>query len=334
MTVATVGGVSILESRSIPVIDLGPYLAGARGAREHAAAEVRHALTDVGFFSIIGHGIDWALVEAIYQQARRYHQLPLEEKQTHLMTAGAMGYIPLGGAKRGDQPAANNAAFFLGRPGSKRNQLPAADAIPGFAEAITDYYQIMETLCQQLLPLYALAADVEPDYFDRFFDPALATLRMSYYPPVESNQSPDSDSPGTKAPEPAMGIDPHSDAGFMTLLPTNPVAGLQIRPDGEDWFAVAQESQSFVVNSGDTLRRWSNDRFRSTVHRAINESGGDRYAIPFFFDPRVDTEVACLAGCTSPENPPRHEPLIYRDYLQSFMEGGYPQLALGSDRST
>lgn len=311
-----------MESRSIPVIDLGPYLGGVPGARQQAANEVRHALTEVGFFSIVNHGVDWTQVEAIYQEARRYHRLPLEQKLSHSMTAGTMGYIPLGGAQRGDQPPAMNAAFFLGRPGSKRNQLPAADAIPGFAEAITDYYRTMEALCAQLLPLYALAADVEPEYFDQFFDPALATLRMSHYPSVDDE------------PDPRMGIDPHSDAGFMTLLPTNPVSGLQIRPDGQDWFAVAQEPQSFVVNSGDTLRRWSNDRFRSTVHRAINVSGGDRYAIPFFFDPRVDTEVVCLSGCTSAERPPLYEPLIYRDYLRSFMEGGYPQLALGSDRSS
>jgi isopenicillin N synthase-like dioxygenase len=110
----------------------------------------------------------------------------------------------------------------------------------------------------------------------------------------------------------------------MTLLPTNPVAGLQIRPPGDDWRAVEQEPRSFVVNSGDTLRRWSNDRFLSTEHRVVNASGVDRYGIPFFFDPRVDTVVEPLAGCVDEANPPRHEPLVYRDYLTEFMGRGYP----------
>lgn len=307
-----------MDVRSIPVIDLAPYLAGSPGAMDTAAGEVRAALEQVGFFSIVGHGIAWTEVTEIYRQNRRYHQLPDEVKLATPMTAGSMGYIPLGGAKRGDRPHALNAAFFMGRPGSKRNRFPNESALPGFGEAVIGYYRRMEQLCARLLPLYSLAADMAPDYFDQFFDPSLATLRLSHYPPMPAEAD-------------QWGIDPHSDAGFMTLLPTNPVAGLQIQPHGEDWFAVAQEPESFVVNSGDTLRRWSNDRFLSTTHRAINTSDGDRYAIPFFFDPRVDSVVECLPGCTSANDPPRHEPLVYGDYLRSFMVDGYPQLSLGTE---
>lgn len=302
----------------IPVIDVGPHLAGDEGALASTAAEVRTALEHIGFFSIVGHGIDWTVVEAIYAEAVRYHALDDEAKLTQAMTASSMGYIPLGGAKRGDRPPALNAAFFLGRPGSKRNRFPDEAAIPGFRATIEAYYRRMEQLCRNLLPLYAVAADMAPDHFDRFFDPALATLRMSHYPPIAADDD-------------QWGIDPHADAGFMTLLPTNPVAGLQIRPDGADWFAVAQEPYSFVVNAGDTLKRWSNDRFRSTTHRAINTSDGDRYAIPFFYDPRVDTVVECLAGCADEDNPPRYPPLLYRDHLRTFMGDGYPQLSLGAD---
>ncbi len=109
----------------------------------------------------------------------------------------------------------------------------------------------------------------------------------------------------------------------MTLLPANPVAGLQIRPAGGDWFEPAQEPESFVVNSGDMLRRWTNDRFLSTPHRVRNTSGRDRYAIPFFYDPRVDTVIECLPTCREPGRPPRHEPIVYRDYLKAFMGRSY-----------
>lgn len=306
-----------MEVQSIPVIDLSDHLAGRPGATEAAAREVGDALCNVGFFSIVGHGVPWDQVESIYAEAERYHALDDEVKLAHPMTADLMGYVPLGGAKRGDRPHALNAAFFMGRPGSKRNRFPAEELLPGFRRAVCAYYSTMDTLGQRLLPLYALAADMPADAFAPYFDPALATLRMSHYPPLEPVDD-------------QWGIDPHSDAGFMTLLPTNPVAGLQIRPDGADWFEVAQEPESFVVNAGDTLRRWSNDRFRSTTHRAINRSGGDRYAIPFFFDPRVDTVVECLAGCADADNPPRYEPIVYRDYLRDFMTSGYAQLALGA----
>ena len=78
-----------------------------------------------------------------------------------------------------------------------------------------------------------------------------------------------------------------------------------------------------MVNAGDMLRRWSNDRFRSTRHRARNETSGDRYAIPFFFDPRVDTVIDPVPSCIDDTNPKRHEPIVYRDYLRDFMQRGY-----------
>ena len=166
-----------------------------------------------------------------------------------------------------------------------------------------------------LLPLYAAALDLPLEYFQAFFRPSLATVRISHYPPIaaEANQ---------------WGIDPHTDAGFMTLLPSNPVPGLWIRPDrpAAEWFEPVQEPESFVVNSGDMLRRWTNDRFLSTLHRVLNVSGRDRYALPYFYDPRVDTVISCLPTCTDEANPPRHASIVYGDYLKAFMGRSYTQV--------
>lgn len=79
-----------------------------------------------------------------------------------------------------------NAAFFLGRPGSARNRFPDPDRLPGFEAAVTSYYRRMERLGHELLPLYARAVGMLADHFDRFFDPALATLRMTHYPPLDA----------------------------------------------------------------------------------------------------------------------------------------------------
>ena len=302
---------------SVPVIDLTDCFSGVRGAQAAAAGEVRSALEEVGFLSIVGHGIDWSIVEDIYGQAVRFHALDEDTKAAIPMSASLMGYVGLGGAQRGDRPAALNAAFFMGRPGSKRNQFPDPMSLPGFQEAASRYYEAMDSMCHRLLALYALAAEMPAGYFDGYFDPALATLRITEYPAV-------------RAAEDQWGIDPHTDAGFMTLLPSNPLDGLQIRPAGADWFPINQEPRSFVVNSGDMLRRWSNDRFLSTTHRAINEAGKTRYAIPFFFDPRVDAVIEALSACVPDGEAPRHEPLRYGDYLRSFMNEGYAQTALGS----
>ncbi|MEL7156059.1 MAG: 2OG-Fe(II) oxygenase family protein [Actinomycetota bacterium] len=297
------------ERRSLPVVDLSGHLAGDHDATAVAAAQVCRALEELGFLSIVGHGVPWAQVLDIYGWAERYHRLPIEAKTDHPMGPATMGYLPLGGAQTGDLPALN-AAFFMGRPGSKRNRFPVEGRLPGFADAVTDYYRVMDALGHQLLPLYAVAAGMPPDHFERYFQPALATLRMTHYPELP-------------AADGQWSIDPHADAGFMTMLPSNPVAGLEIQDVDGSWFAVEQEPESFVVNAGDMLRRWTNDRFRSTRHRARNDTSGDRYAIPFFFDPRVDTIIEPLPTCVDDEHPSRYPPLRYGDHLTSFMNRGY-----------
>jgi isopenicillin N synthase-like dioxygenase len=298
-----------LRLAELPIVDLAGHLAGDTAATTTAAEEVREALTTVGFLSVVGHGVPWSQVRSIYEWAAAYHALPDAAKLDHPLGPTTMGYLPLGGAQR-DGPPALNAAFFMGRPGSRRNRFPAPAALPGFESAVADYYRVMDRLGRSLLPLYSLAAGMPVDYFEQFFDPALATLRMTHYPPAQAIDG-------------QWGIDPHSDAGYMTMLPSNPVAGLQIqRPDG-DWFDVEQEPESFVVNAGDMLRRWTNDRFLSTQHRALNTTDVDRYAIPFFFDPRVDSVIDPVPSCVGPGEPKRHEPLVYRDYLTGFMQDGY-----------
>jgi isopenicillin N synthase-like dioxygenase len=301
----------------LPVLDLEAYRAGEPGACDEVAAELRAALEEVGFFSIVGHGVDWALVEDIYGQAARYHDLSDQAKRAQAMTPRRMGYNSLGGESIEGRAPSLNAALFLARPGSARNQWPDEAVLPGFRASCSAYYEAMDRFCHAwLLPLFARALDLAPGYFQPFFDPSLATLRLSHYPAVP-------------AAEDQWGIDPHTDAGFMTLLPANPVDGLEIRPASGDWWEVRQEPRSFVVNSGDMLRRWSNDRLRSTLHRALNRSGQDRYAIPFFYDPRVDTVIECLPTCTAGADPARHPPIVYRDYLTRFMGNSYTALRSG-----
>ncbi|MFN0089486.1 MAG: isopenicillin N synthase family dioxygenase [Acidimicrobiales bacterium] len=310
---------TITDRALLPVLDLGDYLAGVPGAREAAAAELREALLHVGFFAMVDHGVDWRQVEGIYEQAARFHAVPLEAKTSIEMTARRMGYLQLG---KGYSRASSldelkkpnmNAAFFMSKephPDPARNQFPPG--LPGFREACAAYFDRMEALGKALLPLYAVALGLAPDWFDDKFDPPQATLRLSHYPPVEYEEG-------------QFGIGAHTDAGFMTLLPSNTARGLYIRPAGGEWTEIDQPPESFIVNSGDSLRRWTNDRFLSTSHRARNHTGADRYAIPFFFDPNGSTMIECLPTCSGPGDPPRHEPITYREYLIWFMQANYEQ---------
>ncbi|MBC9205260.1 hypothetical protein IBL26_00315 [Roseomonas aerophila] len=112
-----------------------------------------------------------------------------------------------------------------------------------------------------------------------------------------------------------FGLAPHTDTGFMTLLAQNDVPGLNIGTRDGRWIDAPAIPGTFIVNGGDMLRRWTNDRFLATPHRVINRSGKERYSIPLFFDTTLDDPMSCLPNCSSPDNPLRYEPITLMQYM-------------------
>ncbi|MEQ9640754.1 MAG: 2-oxoglutarate and iron-dependent oxygenase domain-containing protein [Alphaproteobacteria bacterium] len=331
LTASTMSGRAQQDAAGFPVLDLAGYLSGAAGERERLASELHRALTTVGFFFIVGHGISQAQIDAVFAQAARFHALPTAAKDRLKFNKHNIGYVALGAGRSRSSAIAKvakpnlNAAFFMKRerapddpdvvndvPMRGLNQWP--DGLPGFRETLIGYFDAMEALARRLLPLYAGALGLPAPWFDPHFADAQITLRLSHYP-------------STDYVDEQYGLAPHTDAGFMTLLANNDVPGLSVRPDGRDWMAVPDLPGAFLVNSGDILRRWSNDRLLSTAHRVRNEAGRARYAIPFFYDPRTDVTIECLPTCCGTEDPPRHAPIVYGDYLGAFMARNYEDRA-------
>ena len=171
-------------------------------------------------------------------------------------------------------------------------------------------------LADRLLPVLAASLDLPADHFDQHFDDPSVTLRLSHYPPVQYGQH-------------DWGLAPHTDSSIFTFLPANDVPGLEIRPAGHDWIVPPALPRSFLINSGDMLKRWTNDRFRSTAHRARNNSTDgdvDRYAIPFFYGARDDAMIEALPTCVGPDDRPRHDPITYGDYQRWFLNRNYAKL--------
>jgi isopenicillin N synthase-like dioxygenase len=159
--------------------------------------------------------------------------------------------------------------------------------------------------------VFATALDLPPDWFDKPFANAQCTLRLSHYPPMEYEDN-------------QFGISPHTDSSFLTILPQSNVEGLYIRPAGLGWMKAPKIPGSFIINSGDMCRRWTNDRFLSTEHLAINPAPDrDRYAVPFFFAPNTDWPIRCLPTCCSDDNPPRYPEVTYEQYRLWFLRNNY-----------
>ena len=316
---------------TIPVLDLGPYLAEEPGAERRLAAELRWACERIGFYFIVNHGVPQGLIDRAWAETARFHAQPLPEKMRLLINDHMSGYLPLGYSTfRSSTVNRNtkhdlNEALFIRRDRSpddpdvvsgKRwrglNQWPAA--LPGFRETMVEYFRTMEALGQKLLPLYAVALELPREYFLPLFDGAHINLRLSHYP---ANQM---------AEDNQFGIAPHADAGFLTMLPQSEVPGLEIRATSGKWLAAPSLPGSYLVNTGDTLNRWSNGRFLSTPHRASNNSSSERYAMPFFYDPNTDVLIECLASCQGPDNPPRYPPQTYGDFYAWFIHKNYSNI--------
>src|SRR5262247_301328 len=311
----------------IPVIDLGPHLSGVPGALEATAAQLRGALETIGFFIIIHHDVPQDLIARTFAEARRFHAQPLDDKMALRMNEHNNGYMAMGQyavwtseVNANDKPDLNEAFFVkrerrpddpLLRSGRRfvgPNQWP--DRLPGFRETVLEYTEAVDALGRRLLPVCAVALDLAPDAFDQAFADSQFSFRLSHYPPVpaEANQ---------------FGIAPHTDANFMTFLAQSDIPGLQVRMPDSDWLDVPYLPGSFAVNSGDMMQRWTNHRFKSTPHRALPPVGRPRYAIPYFFGPHLDTEIACLPTCQGPGNPARYPPTTYAAYLAWWYDANY-----------
>jgi isopenicillin N synthase-like dioxygenase len=319
-------------TETIPVIDLGPYLAGTPGALALAAAELRTALTEIGFYFIVNHGVPEEQIRDVFRQAGRFHGQPLDKKMEVRIDRHNVGYLPM----RGDTlrtstvqavtKANFNEALFVardlavdhpdvlsGRRFRSANQWPAD--LPGFRQAIVGYCDAMERLLLKLLPLYARALDLPAAYFDAPFRDCQYKLRMTHYPPQD----------GPAVDE--FGIAPHTDTSFLTLLAPNDVPGLSIRTQGGKWIDAPAIPGAYVVNGGQMLQRWTNDLFLATPHRAINRSGGERYALAFFCDSNIDWPVAAVPTTVGPDKPPKYPTTWYTDYMALYQKRTYDLLS-------
>lgn len=315
----------------IPILDVSRYFAGDLDELPRLGAQLRDAFENVGFYYLRGHGVPRSLIDAAFAQCERFHGQTMEQKLAVRINEHNIGYMRLGGSVARSSTVNNNTkpsvneAFFLRRErtpddpdviANKRfrglNQWPAG--LPGFRETALAYMTTLEQVGKRLVRIYAVALDLPADYFDPMFAQPNMIQRFTHYPPqpfYEDNQ---------------FSIAPHTDSGFMTLLAPSAVPGLSIRlPDGT-WFDAPSDPEAFIVNGGDILRRWTNDRFLSTPHRAINSSGRARYAIPFFFDTHPDTVIACLPTCQSADNPAKYEPITYDAYALWYATRNYVHL--------
>jgi isopenicillin N synthase-like dioxygenase len=303
----------------VPVVDLTPARTGGRAERARVAAAIDAACRDIGFFAISGHGVPDRTVDDLRRVAHEFFALPMAEKLAirHPVPGTNRGYHPVGGealAQANDDTAAppdlkeffhvgpvdvGDDPYYTSEEGRQHflpNIWPARPA--GFAAAATSHYRAMARLITFLMRLAALALDVEETHFDDKVDRSIGTMRLNYYP--------------AQATPPAAGqlrASAHTDYGGFTILSGEDVpGGLQVRMRDGRWIDVATSPSQFVVNIGDLLMRWTNDRWLSNLHRVVNPPldgpSRARLSIAFFNHPNYDALIECLPTQGAAKHPP------------------------------
>ena len=335
----------------IPVLDLQRFESPDPAEAARAARELDEICREIGFLVIRNHGVSEAVQNELYDAARSFFDLPVDRKMTvrRPFHDQNRGYIPYGEETLarmhgGDTPPDFKEVFAIGpfdRPDDRYhsqelsypnfapNLWPCAP--PELEPAMKTYFLALDDLSRRLARCLALALGLPADWFADKLDRHASQLRLLHYPAPP------------RALEPGQlrcGV--HTDLGMMTILRNEAAAGgLQVRPRGGDWIDAPAIDGTFIVNIGDLLMRWTNDRWVSTPHRvAVPEqearSRSRRLSIGYFTRPNYDAQIACIGTCTDAAHPPRYAPTTVKVYNdRRFARGAGPHRAgSGNDSST
>ena len=301
---ATAEEVPILDLADIDR-DLGPL-----------AEQLRQACLSTGFFYVRNHGIPADVFDGVFAATRRYFDLPAEQRMAHRMDDRfRRGFMPQGinqhpgfapdlkeSYEIGVDLPLDHPSVAAGLPLHGPNRWPAE--CPWLKDAAEAYFDAAMALGRRLTRVFAVSLGMPPDHFLQWCTNPMVQMRLFHYPP----QPPVTDAN-------AFGVAPHTDYGMITLLSQDPIGGLELEKRDGEWISAPFVPGTLVVNLGDLFKRWTNDLYRSNLHRVVNRTGRERYSIPMFFNLDYTAPVSCLPSCQSSENPPRYETITAGDYL-------------------
>ncbi len=296
--------------RDVPTLDIARYLLAPQNTQlcNELAEQLRWIGENTGFYLLTGHGIVSA-IDAVFGAAADFFALPQYAKDALVMdqphfAATGIGYLPIRSRRLPERTKGNlNEAIVYKQDRALRlgdNPWPDPHQAPNFAATTQAYAAAAQRVAVALLPLYARALDLPANFFDEAFKDPFFRLRMTRYPRV------------LEAADDEFGIAPHVDTTFFTLLAQTAPGLVIFGEQQQQWLRVPVVPGALVVNTGELLKQWSNDRFLSIKHFVGPHVGdGDRYSVPFFFNATADYPMACLPTCTNAENPPRYPTVSY-----------------------
>jgi isopenicillin N synthase-like dioxygenase len=304
---------------ALSVVDIDPFIHGDAAARQRVARAFGHGFETTGFAVIVGHGIPETLARDTYDAMKAFFTLPSADKLacTPAEKTKGRGYLPMGiesvaKTLAGETPPDLCEALVFTAPHRTGQPNIWPDRPPALRALVDAWCSAIAGLTDQLSRLSALALDLPEDYFRPWMDDPALVLRFVHYP----------DQPVPPAAG-QLRYGAHHDYGGLTILRQDSApGGLQICDRDGEWREAVVVPDSFVINVGDLMARWTNDRWRSTLHRVSNPDrqltgSTARLSMVAFTGPNEDSMVACLPSCQSAANPARYQPVRAGDYVRA-----------------
>jgi isopenicillin N synthase-like dioxygenase len=302
---------------SVPVVDLSEFTGGNNDKKRRFVKQLGEAFHEVGFVSVMNHGVSEKLIEDLYREVKSFFSLPIEIKKKYERKdlAGQRGYTSFGieHAKQSATPDLKE-FFQFGQivtdNDSIQNEYPPnvwVEEAPGFNDVAVNAFRSFEICGGHLLRAIALFLNLPENYFEKKTHNGNSILRAIHYPPIAED------------PKGALRAEQHEDINLITLLVGASAEGLEIFNAEQNWLPVTVPPGQFVINVGDMLQRITNDFLKSTRHRVVNpprsQWSTSRYSIPFFLHPRSEMRLDCIGACISLENPRKYDPISAGEYL-------------------
>ena len=314
-----------MTAPSLPVVDVAAFATGTAhetAAAASAAGRIDEIFREIGFLLVTGHGIETAVKERMLEQLRLFFALPTEEKEAIAIGRSPChrGYVGIatetlddantlaGDLKEtidsGREHGPDHPEVIAGTPLHGPNQLPA---LPEFRAAWREYFDQAVEAAERVQRGVAMALGLPVDFLIDLPGETMYHFRMIHYPPQHR----------LPPAEGQLGCGAHTDYGSVTLLTDDGVGGLQVMRRDGTWIDVDVPDDHVVVNLGDLMAIWTNDRYVSNPHRVINPPDVDRYSMPLFVTPPFHARIECLDTCLAPGEVPRYAPMEAGPYLLS-----------------
>ncbi|MEM8973899.1 MAG: 2-oxoglutarate and iron-dependent oxygenase domain-containing protein [Pseudomonadota bacterium] len=323
------------SNAALPVTDLAPFFHGTAGDKRAVAASVARSCEEIGFLVIKGHGLPQSTIDNAIRLGFAFFDLPIETKNRWHPTGPAKQRGFHGMETRGlastldkDAPKDLRESVFLGPIDDHRthyadipeattayapNLIPTEPAL--FDASLVEIYRGFEQLASDLMRIFAVALDQPEDSFAPLINRHFSILSVHHYPALSAPPKPGQLRTGA-----------HTDYGSLTSLAmTEANGGLKAKaPDGR-WIPVQAARGELVVNLGDMMQRWTNDRWVSTMHRVVapdelDDAASRRMSIGYFMHPNYDAEIACIPSCLGAGESAKYAPITAGGHIRDKIE--------------